>query len=88
MAYDNTNTFTLFKNENKKQDSHADYEGTININGVDYWLNGWIRTAGPQSKTPGKKFIGGTFKPKQSSGKAPQRREEPSADIPDDDVPF
>ena len=62
MAYDNSNTFSLFKNTDKKSDKHADYNGTVNIDGVEYWLNGWIR----EPKSGGAKFIGGSVKPKES----------------------
>ena len=43
MSYDNTNTGILFKNDRKLTDSHPDYNGTININGVDHWLSAWIK---------------------------------------------
>lgn len=56
MAYDNTNRWTLNKNDRKQQDSHADYQGKINVEGKDYWLNGWIKD-GPKGK-----FISGTIK--------------------------
>jgi hypothetical protein len=56
MSYDNTNRWTLNKNERKQQDSHADYQGKINVEGKEYWLNGWIKD-GPKGK-----FISGTIK--------------------------
>jgi hypothetical protein len=56
MAYDNSNRWTLNKNARKTQDSHADYTGKIDVNGVEYWLNGWIKD-GPKGK-----FISGTIK--------------------------
>jgi len=43
--FDNTNRGVLFKNENKEQETHSDYKGNININGVEYWLNGWLKTS-------------------------------------------
>lgn len=62
--FDNTNTGTLRRNERKEMDIHADYRGQININGVEYWLDGWIRTAGPNAKNPGSKFLSLRVKPK------------------------
>jgi hypothetical protein len=57
MAYDNTNRWTLNKNADKQEAAHADYKGKINVNGVEYWLNGWIKDG------PNGKFISGTIKP-------------------------
>lgn len=43
MAYQQKdNEGRLFRNEKKQQDSHADYEGSITVAGVDYWLKAWI----------------------------------------------
>lgn len=62
MAFDNTNRFVLFKNKDKRDDKDRDYNGTVNINGVDYWLNGYIK----QSEKGA--FISGTIKPKDAAG--------------------
>lgn len=50
--YDNTNSGALFKNDKKASDNHPDYKGSINVDGVEYWLSSWIKT----SKT-GTKFM-------------------------------
>lgn len=92
MSYDNTNRWTLNKSADKQQPSHADYKGKINVEGKEYWLNGWIKEG------PNGKFISGTIKAigeQQSAG----RREDPISTgrmppkqsiMPDDDtdVPF
>ena len=57
MAYDNTNSGMLKKNDRKEKDSHPDYRGVINIEGVDYWLSGWIKTGKEGSKMEGQKFF-------------------------------
>ena len=84
MAYDNTNRWTLNKNDRKSQESHPDYKGSINVNGVDYWLDGWIKDGANG------KFISGSTKPKEARNgdapRAPSRFESPP-DL-DDDVPF
>lgn len=41
--YDNTNTGTLFVNERKTDEKHPDRTGSINIEGVEYYLDGWLR---------------------------------------------
>jgi hypothetical protein len=43
MAYDNTNKGILSKNDRKEKDTHPDQRGSINVEGVEYWLDGWIK---------------------------------------------
>jgi hypothetical protein len=59
--YDNTNRGTISKNTRKEQDSHPDIAGSINVAGVDYWINGWQKT----NSQDGSKFYSLTVKPKQ-----------------------
>ena len=88
MEYDNTNRGSLFKNDRKELDNHPDYNGSINIDGKDYWLNGWIK----ESKKDGKKFFSLSVKPKdQDAGKAPVKAKSAPARAKDDDgsdIPF
>ena len=84
--YDNTNRGVLFNNKEKKtQDSHPDYSGSINVNGVDHWLSGWIK----ESKD-GKKFFSLSVKPKEQQARQVSQptRKAPVQDLPDDDLPF
>ena len=41
--YDPTNRGALFKNDRKEKESHPDYKGSINVDGVDYWLSAWLK---------------------------------------------
>lgn len=88
MEYDNTNRGSLFKNDRKELDNHPDYNGSINIDGKDYWLNGWIK----ESKKDGKKFFSLSAKPKdQDAGKTPAKAKPAPARAKDDDgsdIPF
>lgn len=73
--YDNTDRFALFKNERKQQESHADYTGTLNVGGVDYFINAW-------SPKPGSKLVlSGSIKKKdvqvQPSGSGPGQYTQP-----------
>lgn len=43
MAYDKTNTGILSRNERKESDKHPDFKGALNIEGVEYWLSGWVQ---------------------------------------------
>jgi hypothetical protein len=38
MAYDNTNRGALFRNNKREADTDADYKGTVNIEGTEYWI--------------------------------------------------
>ena len=78
--FDNSNSGVLFKNENKQSEKHADYRGEINAAGVDYWLDGWIRTS-----KKGTKFISFKLKPKDDQ---PNKVKEPIAKDFNDDLPW
>ena len=62
MAYDNTNKGTLGRNlekdpENKPESANwPDYKGKVNVEGTEYWLSGWIKTA-QQGPNSGQKFF-------------------------------
>jgi hypothetical protein len=101
--YDRTNTGTLGKNDRRETDNHPELTGTLNINGVEYWLNGWFKVAGPTARNPGQRFISLTVKPKdglaeprqptqgggqQSPQKPRQEPTDPFSDFSDDDIPF
>ena len=37
--YDNTNRGAIWKNENRQNEKHPQYKGSINVGGVEYWLS-------------------------------------------------
>lgn len=43
QQYDNTNRGVLFKNDRKEEDNHPDYKGSVNVDGVEFWLSAWIK---------------------------------------------
>jgi len=51
--YDNVDKGVLFKNDRKENDKQPDYTGKINVSGIDYYINAWIR----ESKKNKKKFM-------------------------------
>lgn len=87
MSYDNTNRGVLFKNDRKEKETHPDYRGRIDVGGVEYWLDAWIKT----SQKDGKKFMSLSIKPKEAKPTQPElspsKQAERAADF-DDPVPF
>ena len=85
MQYDNSNRGAIFKNEDKQQDNHPDYKGSLNVNGVDLWVSGWIKT----SEKTGKKFLSLSVKPKDAAPvKQASKPKSSGFDDMNDDVPF
>ena len=85
MTYDNTNRWTLNKNDRKEKETHPDYKGKLNIDGVDYWLDGWIKDGANG------KFISGSIKPKDAARNGHQQSApQPASPYDDlqDDPPF
>jgi uncharacterized protein (DUF736 family) len=87
MAYEQKdNSGSLFKNDRKEQDNHADYRGTIKVAGVEYWIDAWLNES-----SNGTKYMGLKVKPKDGQQAArPQAQPQPAAfdtDL-DSDVPF
>lgn len=82
MAYDNTNTGALFKAKERATEKHPEYTGSINIEGREYWLAGWVK----ESKS-GQKFFSLAVKPKDAK---PAPKPEPARHFDDikDDLPF
>ena len=85
MQYDNSNRGAIFKNDDKQQDNHPDYKGSLNVNGVDLWVSGWIKT----SEKTGKKFMSLSVKPKDEKFvKQASKPKSSGFDDMGDDVPF
>lgn len=86
--FDDTNRGALFKNTRKTDEKHADYNGSINVDGHDYWLNAWLKTS-----KDGKTFMSLSVKRKDGTDARPQQfvqevqKRFPEAEL-DDQVPF
>lgn len=39
--YDNTNKGAIWKNTDKQKDTQPDFKGSIDVEGVEYFLNAW-----------------------------------------------
>lgn len=86
MAYDNNMKGTLGKNKRKEKDTHPDYTGKCEIDGVEYWISGWIK----ENNTTHEKFFSLSFQEKdqQPQRSAPQRPASSGLDDLDDNNPF
>lgn len=81
------NSGSLFRNQKKEKDSHPNLQGSIRINGVDYWLSGWSKP----TKDGKDKWISLAAKPKEEQPVRVTPRQEPSRQLNDeldDEVPF
>ena len=63
MSYDNSGI--LFKNDRKTESKHPDYNGSITVDGVEYWLSAWIKE-GQKGK-----FMSLSVKPKEEKVQKP-----------------
>jgi hypothetical protein len=90
MAYDNTNSGLLAKNRRKEKDTHPDYSGSVNVDGVEYWLSGWLKVGRDGSKMAGEKFFSLSLKRKDGQSAAAPAAAVPAPAAPDfdDDIPF
>jgi hypothetical protein len=69
----------LSKNTRKEKPSHADYNGSIMIDGRTYWLNGWVKE-GERGK-----FLSLSVRP-ADEGNGAVKRKPAAADV--DGIPF
>ena len=100
MNYDNTNRGSIWKNERKTTDTHPDFTGSINVEGVEYFLDAWKRKPDANPKAPPLSFKV-KRKDKQDTQSGNDRSQnsdvrsasengfrKPEPDFVDDDLPF
>ena len=83
--YDNTNTGAIFVNDKKTSDKHPDRKGSLNVNGEEFWLSGWLK-----KDKNGNPFMSLAVTPKEQQA-APTAKQVPSARNGaafDDEIPF
>jgi hypothetical protein len=73
-------TGSLSKNLRKEKPSHADYTGSVLINGIKYWLNGWVKDG-----KDGKKFLSLSVRPAEEGTEPKAASGSPALD---DAIPF
>ena len=79
--YDNNNRFILAKNDRMRNEKDAPYTGQATIDGVEYWLNGWVQ----ERKDGSGRFFSGTVRPKQARQ---EKSSKPLSEQISDEIPF
>ena len=82
MTYDNTNRGILSRNDRKTADTHPDFTGSLNVNGVEMWLDAYTQ----KTKDGSRSFLSIKVKPKDAPKAAPARQQNSADD--DSDFPF
>ena len=83
--HDNTNRGTLFANKRRETDSHPTHTGSLNVDGVEYWLNAWVNEA----RSSGEKYFAIRINKKQPRGDdKPSAKRKPVDTSGDDTIPF
>ena len=83
MPWDNTNSGILKRNTRKEKDSHPSHTGSINVEGVEYWLSAWVK------EKDGEKFFSLAIKPKEPRQEKPAPKAfHDGLDDSDLDAPF
>lgn len=86
--YDNTNRGLLAKNDRKQSEQHPEYTGSININGVEYWLSAWVKV-GKSGRLEGQKYFSLSVKAKDGLPEArpvPKQQQPVTETFSDDDI--
>jgi hypothetical protein len=84
MSYEQKdNSGSLFKNDRKETEKHPDRKGSALIDGVAYWVSGWVK----QDKN-GNPWMSLSFKPKEARIKNGIRKGGGEPVGMDDEIPF
>ena len=86
MAYDNTNSGIMARSENRKTENHPEFTGSINVEGVDFWLSAWVNEGKPGGKMEGKKYF--SIKINRKEGSSSTGRPASDSNFVSDDIPF
>lgn len=70
---------SIFVNDKKTKDNQPDRRGSCKIDGVEYWISGWLKD------TNGKKWMSLSFTKKEEQ-QGSQAKSESAAS--DDEIPF
>jgi hypothetical protein len=74
------NSGIMSRNKNQKTDKHPEFTGSAEVNGVEYWIAGWV------NENDRGKYFKLSFEPKDDQASAGERSQVLPHD--DDEVPF
>jgi hypothetical protein len=88
MAQQRELSGTLSRNKKRENDKQPEFKGSATINGVAYWLSGWVKEG-----QDGKFFSLAFTRKEQQPSAAPRRAAKPqqpyhARTLDDDEVPF
>lgn len=95
--YDDTNRGQIWMNDKKETEKHPDFKGSINVEGIEYWVSAWKRKPDANPKAPALSFsIQKKEVPEEvrqaaqhsNHGRAAQSNPDRPTDNFDDDIPF
>ncbi len=86
--YDDTNRGQIWKNDRKESERHPDFKGSLNVEGKDYWVSAWLRSAEANPRAPSLRFSITAKDEVQAEGiKDAKAAITPDVDM-NDDIPF
>lgn len=74
QAYDNTNSGILTINDKGDNPARPDRKGSINVDGVEYWVSGWIKDGREGTKLEGQKYMSLKLEKKEQQAAAPKQK--------------
>lgn len=82
MTYDNTNSGIISRNDKGDNPNRPDYKGSLDVEGVQYWIAGWVR----KRNSDGRPFLSIRIEKKEKQA-APSQPPENDTDA-DEQLPF
>ena len=83
--YDNNNRGSIWKNKDRQKETQPQFKGSAEVNGVEYWVAGWLRKADANPMAPAMSF---RFEAKEQQTAKSQPTQAPVNNGFDDDIPF
>ena len=92
QQYDNKNTGVMFVNDKGDNPKRPDRKGSLNVDGVDYWISGWVREKDGKPymslKVERKEQQSAPRQDAHNQAKANAYQPQPVEDDDGDDIPF
>lgn len=79
MEYNNENRGALWKNDRRDDEKFPHYKGSLNVEGVDFWISAWLKEG-----KDGTKFMSLSVKNKNADASLQPKKKV----VYEDDAPF